>query len=103
MENKCSGTCQDKQQTCIPFFVAENQVMHMDATNKRMLIALLTVCVTFILTILLWMTGELTHLDSNVVAMIPFGIFVLTGIFKLEMMVKSKLRRTFGLFSQKLM
>lgn len=57
MENKCSGTCQDKRQTCIPFFVAENQVMHMDATNKRMLIALLTVCVTFILTIIIFVVG----------------------------------------------
>ena len=57
MSEKCSGTCQEKQQTCIPFFVAENQVMHMDATNKRMLIALLTVCVTFILTIIIFVVG----------------------------------------------
>lgn len=57
MENKCSGTCADKQQTCIPFFVAENQVMHMDATNKRMLVALLAVCITFILTIIIFVVG----------------------------------------------
>ena len=57
MENKCPGTCADKQQTCIPFFVAENQVMHMDATNKRMLIALLAVCITFILTIIIFVCG----------------------------------------------
>ena len=56
MDEKCTG-CKDKQQTCIPFFVAENQVMHMDATNKRMLIALLTVCVTFILTIIIFVVG----------------------------------------------
>ena len=56
MDEKCIG-CKDKQQTCIPFFVAENQVMHMDATNKRMLIALLTVCVTFILTIIIFVVG----------------------------------------------
>jgi len=37
---------------------------------------------TFIATILLWMTGELTHLNSNVVALIPFGVFALLGIFK---------------------
>lgn len=58
MDNqKCHGTCEEKQQTCIPFFVAENQVMHMDKTNKRMLIALLTVCITFILTIIIFVVG----------------------------------------------
>ncbi|MBR1427103.1 MAG: SLC13/DASS family transporter [Paludibacteraceae bacterium] len=39
------------------------------------------VTVTFIGTILLWMTGELTHLNSNVVALIPFAVFALLGIF----------------------
>ena len=57
MENRCPGTCDDKKQTCIPFFVAENQVMHMDATNKRMLHALLAVCITFILTIIIFVVG----------------------------------------------
>ena len=57
MENKCEGKCAEKSQTCIPFFVAENQVMHMDATNKRMLIALLAVCITFILTIVVFVAG----------------------------------------------
>lgn len=42
------------------------------------------VTVTFISTILLWMTGELTHLNSNVVALIPFGVFSLVGIFRRE-------------------
>ena len=40
------------------------------------------VTVTFIATILLWMTGELTHLNSNVVALIPFAVFSLLGIFE---------------------
>ena len=57
MENECKKTCADKQTTCIPFFVAENQVMHMDATNKRMLVALLAVCITFILTIIIFVCG----------------------------------------------
>lgn len=56
-EKKCPGTCAEKNQTCIPFFVAENQVMHMDATNKRMLVALLAVCITFILTIIIFVVG----------------------------------------------
>ena len=37
---------------------------------------------TFLLTILLWMTGELTHLNSNMIALIPFGVFARLGIFK---------------------
>lgn len=39
------------------------------------------VTVTFLGTILLWMTGEITKLNSNVVALIPFAIFALAGIF----------------------
>ena len=42
------------------------------------------VTVTFLGTILLWMTGELTHLNSNVVALIPFAVFAVLGIFKHE-------------------
>ena len=41
-----------------------------------------TVTVTFLGTILLWMTGEITKLNSNVVALIPFAIFALFGIFE---------------------
>ena len=40
-----------------------------------------TVTITFLGTILLWMTGEITKLNSNVVALIPFAIFALAGIF----------------------
>ena len=42
------------------------------------------VTISFIGTILLWMTGELTHLNSNVVALIPFAIFAVTGVFERE-------------------
>ena len=38
------------------------------------------VWITFALTILLWMTESLTRLNSNVVAMIPVGVFCITGI-----------------------
>ena len=57
MENKCPGKCAEKEQTCIPYFVAEGQAMHADATNKRMLVALLAVCITFILTIIIFVVG----------------------------------------------
>lgn len=37
---------------------------------------------TLILTILLWVTDKFTGINSNVVALIPFGVFSVTGIFK---------------------
>lgn len=43
-----------------------------------------TVTITFLATILLWMTGEITHLNSNIVALIPFAVFAVVGIFTRE-------------------
>lgn len=40
------------------------------------------VTITFLGTILLWMTGELTKLNSNIIALLPFAIFAVLGIFK---------------------
>ena len=42
------------------------------------------VTITFLGTILLWMTGEITTLNSNVIALIPFAVFAVLGIFKRE-------------------
>ena len=42
------------------------------------------VTVTFITTILLWMTGELTKLNSNIIALLPFAIFAVLGVFTRE-------------------
>lgn len=42
------------------------------------------VTITFLGTILLWMTGEITKLNSNVVALIPFAVFAVLGIFTRE-------------------
>lgn len=41
----------------IPFFAHENSMMHYNHANRRMLIALLAVCVTFILTIVIFVFG----------------------------------------------
>lgn len=48
---------EDKEPKCIPFFAHENALMHYNQTNKRMLIALLAVCITFILTIVIFVAG----------------------------------------------
>ena len=47
----------DKNPALIPFFAHENALMHYNATNKRMLVALLAVCITFILTITIFVIG----------------------------------------------
>lgn len=41
----------------------------------------MVVYITFIVTILLWVTGKLTGLNSFVVALIPFAVFTIGGIF----------------------
>ena len=48
---------QNDERASIPFFAHENSMMHYNAANKRMLIALITVCVTFILTIIIFVFG----------------------------------------------
>ena len=42
------------------------------------------VAFTFPITILLWVTEGWTHFDSNVVALVPFAVFAITGVFKEE-------------------
>ena len=42
---------------CIPYFAHESSMMHYNHANKRMLIALLAVCATFILTIIIFVVG----------------------------------------------
>ena len=52
--DKCSNECKE---SCVPFFVHENTMMHYNHANKRMLIALLCVCLTFVLTIVIFVFG----------------------------------------------
>ena len=62
MNDKCKN-CDDKT-ACIPFFEHENVLMHYNRANRRMLIALLTVCVTFIVTIIVF-TNSYTQREAN--------------------------------------
>ena len=47
----------DKEEKTIPLIQAEKTIMHMGFANRRMLIALITVCVTFIITIVVFVVG----------------------------------------------
>ena len=62
MESKCRN-CEEKQ-ACIPFFQQENTMQHYNMANRRMLIALVTVCMTFIITIIVFVTGY-TQREKN--------------------------------------
>lgn len=47
----------DDKQASIPFFAHEAAMMHYNHANKRLLVALIAVCVTFILTIIIFVCG----------------------------------------------
>lgn len=55
MSEECKN-CEEKK-ACVPFFAHENVLMHYNRANRRMLIALIIVCVTFIVTIIVFVTG----------------------------------------------
>lgn len=54
----------DEKQACVPFFAHENVLMHYNRANRRMLIALVVVCVTFITTIIVFVSGY-TQREKN--------------------------------------
>lgn len=56
MEKKCNNC--DTPQACVPFFLHENAMMHYNRANKRMLIALIVVCVTLSVVIGIFVHGN---------------------------------------------
>lgn len=63
MDEKCRN-CDEKTQACVPFFVHEGIMDHYSRANRRMLIALAVVCITFIITIVVFVTGY-TQREKN--------------------------------------
>ena len=57
MENNACKNCDDRQ-ACVPFFAHENVLMHYNRANKRMLIALVTICVTLSVVIGIFVYGN---------------------------------------------
>lgn len=62
MDEHCRN-CEEKA-ACVPFFAHENVLMHYNRANRRMLVALAVVCVTFIVTIIVFVTGY-TQREKN--------------------------------------
>lgn len=48
----------EKDQACVPFFAHENVLMHYNRANKRMLIALVTICITLSIVIGIFVYGN---------------------------------------------
>ena len=65
-------------------FKTKKLVLEIPESNKKKDWKLYVVWITFIGTILLWATEQLTHINSNIVALIPLGVFTATGLFGKE-------------------
>ena len=55
MEKQCSNNCEDR---CVPFFDVQNTMMHYNWANRRMLIALISICVTMIIVVVVFATNQ---------------------------------------------
>ena len=56
-ENKCSGNCGNENK-CVPFFDVQNTMMHYNWANRRMLIALIAICITMIAVVIVFATNQ---------------------------------------------
>jgi len=65
-------------------FKTKELVLDIPKNNRKKDWKTVVVWVTFIVTILLWATEQLTGINSNVVALIPLGVFTCTGLFGKE-------------------
>ena len=73
--------CEDKQ-ACVPFFVHENTMMHYNRANRRMLIALIAICVTLSVVIAIFVHGN-TVREKQLIDMINQRITeVADGIYE---------------------
>ena len=54
-EKTCSNNCADR---CIPFYDHENTMMHYNWANRRMLIALVCVCISMIIVVIVFATNQ---------------------------------------------
>ena len=65
-------------------FKSEKIVLEIPENNRKKDWKTTVVWITFIGTILLWATEQITHINSNIVALIPLGVFTATGLFGKE-------------------
>ena len=54
----CSHNCGNNGDRCVPFFDVQNTMMHYNWANRRMLIALVCVCVSMIIVVIVFATNQ---------------------------------------------
>ena len=59
-EKNCQSNCANcsEQEKCIPFFDHQNTMMHYNWANRRMLIALVCICITMICVVIVFATNQ---------------------------------------------
>ena len=67
MDDKCKNC--ESSQACVPFFLHENAMMHYNNANRRMLIALIVICVTLSVVIGIFVHGN-TVREKNLIDLI---------------------------------
>ena len=58
MEEKCRNCGDNQGEKCVPFFDVQNTMMHYNWANRRMLIALIAICVTMIAVVIVFATNQ---------------------------------------------
>ena len=64
----------------IPMFVTKDDVIRCLEGEMKKGKNTTIVIITFIITVLLWLTDSITGINSNTVALIPVGVFAMTGV-----------------------
>ena len=65
-------------------FKTKHLVLEIPENTRKKDWKLYVVWITFVGTILLWATEQWTHINSNIVAWVPLGVFTATGLFGKE-------------------
>lgn len=58
MEEKCNCRNTGNGEKCVPFFDVQNTMMHYNWANRRMLIALIAICITMIAVVIVFATNQ---------------------------------------------
>ena len=58
MSESCKNCSEKNSEKCVPFFDVQNTMMHYNWANRRMLIALVCVCLSMIIVVIVFATNQ---------------------------------------------
>ena len=58
MNEPCRNCSENNGEKCVPFFDVQNTMMHYNSANRRMLIALVCVCLSMIIVVIVFATNQ---------------------------------------------